>query len=70
MFSKNLKPQLEAVNTSVGIKGKKKIHRLGICNLMWGALESGEEPDPFVILCKDSARSFDPKLVFPPLSGL
>lgn len=24
MFSENLKPQLEAVNTSVGIKGKKK----------------------------------------------
>lgn len=60
-------------NRSVAIKGEKinkEIYRLGICNLMWGALERGEEPDPLVILYKDLARSFDQKLVFLLLSGI
>lgn len=55
-------------NRSVAIKEKKKeIHRLGISNLMWGALKRGEEPDTLVILYKYSARYFDEKLVFLPL---
>lgn len=73
MFSKNFKPQLEAFKTDLLLlKGKKnkEIYRLGICNLMWGALERGEEPDPLVILYKDLARSFDQKLVFLLLSGI
>lgn len=73
MFSKNFKPQLEAFKTDLLLlKGKKnkEIYRLGICNLMWGALERGEEPDPLVILYKDLARSSDQKLVFLLLSGI
>lgn len=59
-------------NRSVAVKGKnnKEIYRLEICNLMWGALESGKEHDSLVILYKDSARSLNQKSVFLSVSGI